>query len=75
MQEIILKRIEEVTFKKVNADEHLISSGLLDSITLVEFAVSLEEEFNIKIPFTDVNSQNFETATSIEKLVASLKNK
>ncbi len=74
MREVILKRIEEATFKKVIADEPLISSGLLDSITLVELAVAIEEEFDIKIPFTDVNPQNFENAANIEKLVVSLKN-
>ena len=74
MREVILKRIEEATFKKVIADEPLISSGLLDSITLVELAVAIEEEFDIKIPFNDVNPQNFENAANIEKLVVSLKN-
>lgn len=75
MKEIIIKKIEEAIFVKVTESQSLTASGLLDSITIVELAVSLEEEFNIKIPFTEVNPQNFETALGIEKLISMIKNK
>lgn len=41
--------VEELIFKKVAASEPLFSSKLLDSMGIVEFAVSLEDAFKVSL--------------------------
>lgn len=67
----IREKIKEVSFNKVEDTTSLMKSGLLDSITLVDLAVGLEEEFGIKIPYNEVGGEHFETVETIEKLVLS----
>ena len=65
LKQFIKKEIANITFKDVMDDDSLITSGLLDSITLVDLVVSIEDESDIEIPFTDINKQNFETLNTI----------
>lgn len=58
--------VEEIAFKKVEIDEPLYTSNLIDSMGTVDLAMMLEEEFNIKIDTRDIIESNFD---SIEKLV------
>lgn len=68
----IQSEIEDATFITVEKNEPLISSGLLNSITLVDLAVALESYTKLHIPFVDVNEDNFDT---IEKILEYLRNK
>ena len=43
MEEFLKEKIEELTFESVEASESLIQSGILDSITVVDLAVFIEE--------------------------------
>jgi len=65
LEKQILLSIENVSLKKVGLTDSLIKSGILDSITLVDLAVELEKTFDLSIPFTDLNENNFETAEKI----------
>ena len=47
-------------------DESLFDSGILDSFSLPDMVSSLEEAFNIRIPDSDLNPQQFETLAQIE---------
>ena len=69
MEEQILISIESVSLKKVGLTDSLIKSGILDSITLVDLAVELEKKFDLSIPFTDINENNFETAEKINHYI------
>lgn len=60
----------EIVFKSVNADDPLISSGLLDSIGLVDLVVAIEEAFSINIDIGQVNESNFNTARMISNFVS-----
>jgi D-alanine--poly(phosphoribitol) ligase subunit 2 len=65
----IIGVIKVVCFKRVDVDQPLVSSKFLDSIVSVDLAVELENEFSIKIPFIDINEQNFETVRTISKYI------
>ncbi len=69
MENQILISIESVSLKKVGLTDSLIKSGILDSITLVDLAVELEKTFDLSIPFTDINENNFETAEKINHYI------
>jgi acyl carrier protein len=50
LKTIIQEKIAEVAFKRVGFDESLIQSKLLDSITVVDLIVSIEEVLRQSIP-------------------------
>lgn len=64
--------VEEITFKKVEIDEPLYTSHLIDSMGTVDLAMMLEDEFNIKIDTRDIIESNFD---SIEKLANYIKSR
>ena len=61
MKDYLVDKIEEVSFERVELNDSLWQSGVLDSITIVELAVDIEEEFGIEIPFDEIIEDNFET--------------
>ncbi|KLD97210.1 acyl carrier protein [Aliarcobacter butzleri] len=64
--------VEEIAFKKVEIDEPLYTSNLIDSMGTVDLAMMLEEEFNIKIDTRDIIESNFD---SVEKLANYIKSR
>ena len=55
----------------VNADDNLLTDGLVDSLGLVRFIGFIEETFDVEIPPEDVIIENFRTigviATYLER--------
>jgi acyl carrier protein len=68
-QQIIANRINEIAFNRVQLDSELIKSGILSSILVVDLATSLEEDFNIQIPFNEITIENFSNIVLIEKFI------
>lgn len=71
MIDIIKEKIKEVAFKKVADTDELFNSGILSSILVVDLATSLEDEFNISIPFTEITLENFSTPELIKNYIES----
>lgn len=61
---------EKVHIEAPSPDTDLMETGLLDSLTLVELIVGLEEEFGIKIPFDEVDLENFRSVSRIAEFVS-----
>ena len=72
MEEFIIDNIEEIAFSRVKPSDSLCQEKVLDSITIVELVVELENEFGIKIPFNEIVEDNFET---VERIVNYLNSK
>ncbi len=72
MEKFILDKIEEITFTEVSQKDSLWEGKVLDSISIVELVVELEKEYNIKVPFNEIVTENFET---VERIVTYLKSK
>ena len=73
MEEIklfIQDEIMNVAFKKVNFDESLIKSKLLDSITMIDILVSIEEKIGKKIPQHLINNENFDSINKIIEIIS-----
>jgi len=68
----IQNEIAELAFSKVDFDESLIKSKLLDSITMVDLLVSIEEKAGKRIPQHLVNEENLDTINKIVQIVESL---
>lgn len=73
MEEIIIDKIEEIAFTRVQSSDSLWQEKVLDSITIVELVVELETEFNVSIPFNEIVEENFETVERIVRYINTLK--
>ncbi len=51
-------------------DEPLISSGLIDSFSLVDLALFIEDEFGVRIEDTELNVDVFDSLADLSALVA-----
>ncbi|MDO9084956.1 MAG: acyl carrier protein [Anaerolineaceae bacterium] len=55
----------------IKADEALISSGLIDSFSLVDLALLVEDEFGVQIDDTELNADSFDTLEQLASLIQS----
>lgn len=62
---------KELNAKDLGPDDPLLSSGLLDSLAIVKLLSYVEEEFDVEISDADFDPDNFESLSTIAKLVAS----
>ncbi len=60
--------------RKISPDEPLISSGLVDSFSLVDLALFVEDSFGAHIDDTELNSNSFDTIRQLAGLILNRKN-
>lgn len=68
----IQEEVSNLAFRKVGFDESLIQSKILDSITVVELIVAIEEKTGKKIPQHLINEDSMDTINQMAEVVASL---
>jgi acyl carrier protein len=61
--------------RKILNDEPLISSGLIDSFSLVDLALFIEDTFGVHIDDTELNAQTFDTLDQLANLIQSRQSK
>lgn len=59
--------------REIKMDEPLISSGLIDSFSLVDLAIIVEDEFGVRIDDSELNAETFDTLEALVKLIESRK--
>lgn len=52
-------------------DEPLISSGLIDSFSLMDVALFVEDNFGVRIEDTELNADTFDNLTQLAALIES----
>ena len=57
--------------RQIPADEKLISSGLIDSFSLMDLALFVEDTFGVRIEDTELNAQTFDNLTQLVSLIES----
>ena len=55
--------------KEIASDEKLISSGLIDSFSLMDLALFVEDTFNVRIEDTELNADTFDTLEALASLI------
>ncbi len=50
-------------------DEKILSSGLIDSFSLVDLSIFVEERFGVRIADTELNPETFDTLTQLAGLI------
>lgn len=63
----ILKQPQRV----LRPDEALISSGLIDSFSLMDLALFVEDTFGVRIEDTELNASTFDTLDQLTALIRS----
>lgn len=69
----IAEKILKQPSKIITADEALISSGLIDSFSLMDLALFIEDTFNVRIEDTELNADTFDNLDQLAALIASRK--
>jgi acyl carrier protein len=55
--------------RAIAADEALISSGLIDSFSLVDVALFVEDTYGVTIDDTELNAETFDTLDALADLI------
>ena len=69
LEYVIDEYVDEDDDIEVDADTALISSGIVDSFSMVSLKAFLETKYDIKIPDEDATPEAFDTVTSIVQIV------
>lgn len=56
--------------KVLKPDQALISSGLIDSFSLVDLALYVEDTFNVHLDDAELNAETFDTLEQLAALIA-----
>ena len=55
--------------RELKADEALISSGLIDSFSLVDVALFVADNYDVHIDDTELNAETFDTLNQLADLI------
>ncbi len=69
--QIIRLLSERVHIETPSVDTDLMEAGLLDSLSLVELMTGLEEQFDIRISFDEIEIDNFSSVSRIVEFLNS----
>ncbi len=59
--------------RSIGVDEPLISSGMIDSFSLMDLALFIEDTFGVHIEDTELNASTFDTLNQLASLIESRK--
>jgi len=69
LEYIIDEYVDEDDDLDIGVDSPLISSGIVDSFSMVSLKVFLEKKYDIRIPDDEATPEEFDTVTKIVELV------
>jgi len=55
--------------RTLSADEPLITSGLIDSFSLMDVVLFIEDNFGVRIEDTELNADTFDNLTQLASLI------
>ncbi len=70
LSQFIVTKILRQPKRVLQPDEPLISSGLIDSLSLVDLSLFVEDEFGVRIDDTELNAGTFDTLNQLASLIA-----
>lgn len=69
LEEQIAKEIFKQPGRKLDPQEALISSGVIDSFSLVDLSLFVEDTWNVIIDDTELNADTFDTLAQLAALI------
>ena len=73
LENFIAAQILKQPNRKIAADEPLLSSGLIDSFSLMDLALYIEDTFGVRIEDTELNANTFDNLNQLSALIESRK--
>ena len=71
LEQYISLKILKQPDRKINPEEFLISSGMIDSFSLVDLALFVEDTYNVRIEDAELNAQTFNSLNQLAALIES----
>jgi len=69
MRTFLQEDILQIPNREIKMDEPLISSGLIDSFSLVDVALYVEDNFDVHIDDTELNAEVFDTLNELAEII------
>lgn len=69
LSQYIAKNILKQPGRTISPSEPLISSGLIDSFSLVDLALFIEDNYGVHIDDTELNKETFDTLEQLSALI------
>ena len=73
LENFIATQILKQPDRKIAPEEPLLSSGLIDSFSLMDLALYVEDTFGVRIEDTELNANTFDTLNQLSALIESRK--
>ena len=73
LEKYIAAQILKQPNRQLSPEESLISSGLIDSFSLMDLALFVEDTFGVRIEDTELNANTFDNLTQLAALIESRK--
>jgi acyl carrier protein len=73
LEHFIANQILKQPNRKIAAEEPLLSSGLIDSFSLMDLALYVEDTFGVRIEDTELNANTFDNLSQLSALIESRK--
>ena len=74
INKLILKVFSDKISPSTKKDENIDLSEIIDSFSIIEIILALEEEFKIKIKVDNINLESFSSTKNIKVLINKIKN-
>ena len=71
LSKFIAEKILRQPGRTIAADEKLISSGLIDSFSLMDLALFVEDTYGVRIEDTELNADTFDSLDQLTALIES----
>lgn len=73
LEKYIATQILKQPNRRIIPEEPLISSGLIDSFSLMDLALFVEDTFGVRIEDTELNANTFDNLTRLAGLITARK--
>jgi acyl carrier protein len=71
LEQYIVTKILKQPNRRISPDEPLISSGLIDSFSLMDLALFVEDTYGVRIEDTELNADKFDSLNQLATLIES----
>jgi acyl carrier protein len=71
LEQYIASKVLKQPDRKISPDEPLISSGLIDSFSLMDLALFVEDTYGVRIEDTELNADTFDSLNQLAALIDS----
>jgi acyl carrier protein len=71
LEQYIATKVLKQPNRRISPDEALISSGLIDSFSLMDLALFVEDTYGVRIEDTELNADTFDSLNQLAALIES----